>query len=424
MKIKIITILIAALVAVSTADTFVFRGVDYKWGTHRIDVMNYESMMEDSELVEDDPGSLAYQYTTKDGPAVALYFFEGDRLKQALIYIETKYDYLTNYVVFHKIKKSLEDSIGDPINETTNDCLYQIDDTFVYLKFEHDNLGQIGINFLPASSMENDNNTMADNDVSSSNYESFKNSVDTIDNLQWGASPVILPGLTLQNHDKPDGVSVYVDEDNNRYLYFDEKLFSVVKFYDDTEATRKKKIDYLNAKFGKGTIEEKHFLKFVVWKTENNSISLVPNPTNPNISIVKFNNTSISREKDEYAKKIQSQQTEVASEIKNEMRKSDGYKFVNVDDLRLDIKTLKGKKVKTKAVGTLLRLMDNFNILLYQSEDDYTTPVSVNADNLPRDQRKYLLKNCEIERCNIMVFGKIDTDIIGAHIIVADKISY
>lgn len=108
MKIKIIIILIAALIAVSTADAFVFRGIEYKWGTHRVDVMRYESMLEDSELVEDEPGSLAYQYTTKDGPAVALYFFEGDRLKQALIYIETKYSLLTNYVVFHQIKNHLK----------------------------------------------------------------------------------------------------------------------------------------------------------------------------------------------------------------------------------------------------------------------------------------------------------------------------
>jgi hypothetical protein len=424
MKIKIIIIMIAALIVVSTADAFVFRGIEYKWGTHRVDVMSYESMMEDSELVEDEPASLVYQFTTKDGPAVAVYSFEGDRLKQAFIYIETKYSLLTNYVVFHQIKKSFEGSIGDPINETTDNCLYQIDDTLVYLWFERDELGQIAINFQPTSSIENANNTEADQDVSSSNYVAFKNSVDTLENVEWGANPETLSDLTFQNHDTTDGVSVYVDKDSNRYLYFKKKLFSVVNFYEDTEATRKKKIDYLDEKFGKGTNKEKYFLKFIVWKTENYSISLVPKPNNPNISVIEFEYTSILREKEEYPKKIQSQQTKVTSEKENEQKKSDGYNFVNVDDLILDIKTLKGRKIKTKAVGTLLRIINDFNIWLYRSENDYTTPINVNANNLPRDQRKYLLKNCEAERCKIMVFGRVDTDIIGSHIIVADKISY
>jgi hypothetical protein len=90
----------------------------------------------------------------------------------------------------------------------------------------------------------------------------------------------------------------------------------------------------------------------------------------------------------------------------------------------LPIKGLYREKVRTKGAGQLLILMDDYQIWLYEGSFDYANPTLVDATNLPRNQRKYLLDNCQSFRCNIMVYGKVETDILGTHFIVADKISW
>ena len=138
MKKILITITVLYFITLSTANAFVFRGVDYKWGTNKIDVMNYESMIPGATLVENNTDNLVYQIQSEWGPAEVIYKFKDSRLSEAGIVFNLEDDFMTNYIVYHRIKKALENSIGKPLTEKQYVSAFKTEDAFITIVFDKD----------------------------------------------------------------------------------------------------------------------------------------------------------------------------------------------------------------------------------------------------------------------------------------------
>lgn len=75
-----------------------------------------------------------------------------------------------------------------------------------------------------------------------------------------------------------------------------------------------------------------------------------------------------------------------------------------IDDLKVDIDSLQGRKVGVKGIGQYI--MDSF-ILKKNSMD--TNPIFVDISNLDRDQRKEILQICSnfMAGCGVTVYGTV-----------------
>ena len=85
----------------------------------------------------------------------------------------------------------------------------------------------------------------------------------------------------------------------------------------------------------------------------------------------------------------------------------DGYQDLDLSDLKVDIKSLKGKKVSVAAyiqtVGTISMLKEN-------GED--MTPIIASTDSLPREDRKKITSECA-PLCMGHFFGVVKTSVYG-----------
>jgi hypothetical protein len=253
--------------------------------------------------------------------------------------------------------------------------------------------------------------------IQNGRFAEFRNIVDSIEEVDWGTNPNNIKNITLFEEQDQYGVSKYLSNETEIlkvFEFFNNKLYLYGTGTKDPEEA-KMWVEYLNSKLGKGkTIRE----DYIIWE-KGVIISEYIVKTNNYFSF-DFWHVELLAERNRSSEEIKkSQQTSVASN-----QKVDGYKSVSFEDLRLDIKSLYKEKVKTKGAGQLLILMDDYQIWLFEGSFDLANPITVDATSLPRNQRKYLLQNCQSFRCNIMVYGKVETDIIGTHIIVADKISW
>lgn len=78
--------------------------------------------------------------------------------------------------------------------------------------------------------------------------------------------------------------------------------------------------------------------------------------------------------------------------------------LVDLDDLRLDMASLNGKKVRVRGAG--IYMMDMF--MLNKSEMDMN-PITVDVTQLPRDQRREIISRCSdlMSRCRLTVHGTV-----------------
>ena len=90
------------------------------------------------------------------------------------------------------------------------------------------------------------------------------------------------------------------------------------------------------------------------------------------------------------------------------------FKMVSVEDLQLDFDTMDGQKIEV--VGDL-SLLGDFATLTRPGEDFDTNGVSVAVDDLPRETRRYLMQNCDLEDCRVTIRGEVKTGIFGGEII-------
>lgn len=95
-----------------------------------------------------------------------------------------------------------------------------------------------------------------------------------------------------------------------------------------------------------------------------------------------------------------------SKEVENQIIKNSGNKLplMDIDDLRVDINSLEGKRVRVKGTGRYL--MDSF--FLRKSETDLNSIV-VDITKLPRDQRRNILSQCTdiMSACKLTITGTI-----------------
>lgn len=93
------------------------------------------------------------------------------------------------------------------------------------------------------------------------------------------------------------------------------------------------------------------------------------------------------------------------------------YRKMDLVDLKTDIRKLFGKKV---AVTGMLQMFAGVAMLKTDALD--ATPVMVDIDHLPRDDRRHIFSDCSTV-CNIEVLGHMEPGVLGGQI-VADRLAW
>ncbi len=94
------------------------------------------------------------------------------------------------------------------------------------------------------------------------------------------------------------------------------------------------------------------------------------------------------------------------------------YQDISLIDLKSDINSLDGKKIKIQALAE----MYNF-ILMLKQEDLDETPLSVNINGLSKEDRIRLRTECN-NGCTIAVYGRVGDVMYDEKGIIADKIAW
>jgi len=89
------------------------------------------------------------------------------------------------------------------------------------------------------------------------------------------------------------------------------------------------------------------------------------------------------------------------------------YQAMDLIDLRVDLETLKGRKVKVTGIAQYI-----LNILLIKEDFSDTSPMGVDVSNLSREQRKSVIQNCREPKKITIYLSVAETGLI------ADKIEW
>ncbi len=95
------------------------------------------------------------------------------------------------------------------------------------------------------------------------------------------------------------------------------------------------------------------------------------------------------------------------------------YEKISINDLKLDINELSGKKID---VYGSLTIFGDMAILSDPRQAMDMNPIIVETKNLSRDERRYIMENCNMG-CNISIQGSIES-ILFEYGIKAHKIHY
>jgi len=93
------------------------------------------------------------------------------------------------------------------------------------------------------------------------------------------------------------------------------------------------------------------------------------------------------------------------------------YKNIDFIDLKLDIRSLGGKKIKTQAIGEVFE-----DVLLLTQDMEDMNPLTADITNISRNERKYILTQCNTG-CKIIVYGTIG-EVDGEKGIIAEKVKW
>ena len=135
------------LIFSTSVNAFVFREVNYKWGTPKLEVMNYESMHGDSFLIKNDEKSLIYRIQSDSLINIVAYAFDDLGLHSATYFCETEENKIKT--IYKNFKNDLISNIGKPIFEEGDGCGFLIEDAFIALG-RHDKDPVIFISFSPS----------------------------------------------------------------------------------------------------------------------------------------------------------------------------------------------------------------------------------------------------------------------------------
>lgn len=97
---------------------------------------------------------------------------------------------------------------------------------------------------------------------------------------------------------------------------------------------------------------------------------------------------------------------------------SGGYLDIQLIDLKVDLKKLTGKKV---SVSALVQVMGDMAFL--KSDDLDMSPVGIDTENLPRDDRKKLASGCQMVLCKGQFFGTVKQLPLGLGVSV-DRVAW
>jgi hypothetical protein len=103
--------------------------------------------------------------------------------------------------------------------------------------------------------------------------------------------------------------------------------------------------------------------------------------------------------------------------VSDDAANSGKYQSMDIDDLKLDLDSLLGQKVKVAALGQYFS-----NSLIIKRDMMDTNPMFVEVKNIPREQMKYLIQNCNTG-AEIIVSGTVG-EVSFQKGIVADKIEW
>ena len=93
------------------------------------------------------------------------------------------------------------------------------------------------------------------------------------------------------------------------------------------------------------------------------------------------------------------------------------YQRMDLDDLKIDIESLMGKKIQVKAIGQL------FGEMFFIKKDMMDmSPITVDIKNLPREQKKYVIQNCGTG-AEITVYGTV-SKVMFQNGLIAEKIEW
>ena len=94
------------------------------------------------------------------------------------------------------------------------------------------------------------------------------------------------------------------------------------------------------------------------------------------------------------------------------------YKAIKLDNLKLDINSLNGQQIQTKA----LAVMYDFMLALKDDVMD-ENPLSVNINSLSQTEMEFLRTKCNND-CTLTVYGRIGDLMHDEKGIIADKIAW
>jgi hypothetical protein len=95
---------------------------------------------------------------------------------------------------------------------------------------------------------------------------------------------------------------------------------------------------------------------------------------------------------------------------------SDAYQGIDLVDLKVDLKSLKGKKVLTKAYVQVMGEM-----AMLKSDPMDMAPIFADASNLPREDRKKLANGCQVVLCGGSFSGVVKSLPLGVGLVL-DKV--
>jgi hypothetical protein len=90
------------------------------------------------------------------------------------------------------------------------------------------------------------------------------------------------------------------------------------------------------------------------------------------------------------------------------------YQSVSLADLKVDIQDMKGKKVQTKGE---IQVMGSLDGVMLKTDPMDMAPIWLNANKLPRDDKKKLLNGCQVVTCTATVSGTIGQGAFGAALV-------
>ncbi|OQB44651.1 MAG: Bacterial SH3 domain protein [bacterium ADurb.Bin157] len=103
--------------------------------------------------------------------------------------------------------------------------------------------------------------------------------------------------------------------------------------------------------------------------------------------------------------------------VSDDLESSSDYISMDIDDLKLDIASLSGKKVKVAALGQYFGQM----FLLKKDMMDMS-PIFVEIKNIPREQMKYIIQNCNTG-AEVIVSGIVG-EVSFQQGIIAEKVEW